>query len=186
MSSPLACSRRRLLFAGAAGAALALLGAPARASLVRAISLQALTRGSRHVVVGTPADSFCVWEEIAGRRRIVTYTRLLVEEAVARLEPAPELMVRTLGGRIGELGQLVHGEAVLAAGQPCVLFIGGQGTLVVHGMSQGEYPLVSSSDERRLTLSQQLGELEATPESATVRLNRQPLSEARRRIQGAR
>ncbi|MBX3181613.1 MAG: hypothetical protein KIT72_12910 [Polyangiaceae bacterium] len=185
MSSSLACSRRHLLLSGAAGAALALLGAPARASLARAISLQALTRGSRHVVVGTPADSYSVWEEVGGRRRIVTYTRLLVEEAIARLDPAPELMVRTLGGRIGDTGQIVHGEAVLAAERPCVLFVGGGDVLVVQGMGQGEYPLVAGSSERRLALSPRLGELESTAGSATVRLNRQPLSEARRRIQGA-
>jgi len=90
----------------------------------RAMSLPALVQGSRRILVITPAFAESHFEELGRRRRIVTDTRVRVEEAVAKGEGADrELLVRTLGGSIDKLGELVHGQARLVLGQACVAFL---------------------------------------------------------------
>lgn len=190
-SSPGDCPQRaawsRRHFLGAclsAGAALTL-SERAAASLARAVSLDGLVRSSQHIVFATPVEASSKWETIAGRRRIVTYSRLLVTETLGGAAPgASEVLVRTLGGQVGEIGQVVHGEAELALNRACVLFLGhvSNQPLFIQGMSQGEYPTHEQDGEPRLRLSPRLGELDTDPSSAVRRLNKQPLSAARKLI----
>src|SRR3954466_7081425 len=117
-------SRRGLLVGLASGAAASAFGARASATIVRAMSLPALVQGSRRILVITPLSAESHFEDLGRRRRIVTDTRVRVEEAVAKGEGADsELMVRTLGGSIDKLGELVHGQARLVLGQACVAFL---------------------------------------------------------------
>jgi hypothetical protein len=58
--------------------------------------------------------------------------------------PGTELKVRTLGGVVGSIGQSVAGEAQLGIGKKALLFLApASGALVVTGMAQGHYPVVS-------------------------------------------
>jgi len=54
-----------------------------------------------------------------------------------------DIVVRTLGGTVGEIAHLVYGEARLRLGQTCLLFLlpGRDGEYRVFGMAQGHYPL---------------------------------------------
>jgi len=102
-----------------------------------------LVAGATLVVAGTPLDSRSLWEgDATTGRRIVTYTRVKVDRLLDGTAQ-DEVWVRTLGGEVGDIGQQVAGEAVLRAGQPSLLFLRGRtdGTLVVVGMGQGQYPL---------------------------------------------
>lgn len=122
----------------------------ADATTARAISVASLVSHSRYVVLATPVDSTSRWENVAGRRRIVTYTRLSVEgDLNGKAEGSSELMVRTLGGRVGNVGQIAFGEARLEHGQRSVLFLheSRDGTLAVTGMAQGHYPVVADGDD---------------------------------------
>src|SRR4051812_74022 len=106
--------RRGLLRVATAGAFGLLVHRRAEASLARALPLDELLRRSRHVVLGEPLDNYSVWEQVGQRKHIVTYTRVRALELLAGAEPAQdELLLRTLGGRVGELGELVHGEAII-------------------------------------------------------------------------
>jgi hypothetical protein len=135
-----------VLVGGLAAAALAGLSRGARASVMRALSLNELVNQSQHALVGTPLDTVGRWETVGRSERIVTYTRVRADYSVDGRPPASsELMVRTLGGRVDDIGQVVPGEAVLRLQQTATLFLEpvSRDVFCVTAMSQGHYPLVS-------------------------------------------
>jgi hypothetical protein len=100
------------------------------------------------VLVVTALAAECHFETLGRRRRIVTDTRVRVEEGVAKAGGADsELLVRTLGGTMDDVAERVEGQAQLRLGEPCVAFLlqGPDGLHYVNGMSQGHYPLQGSS-----------------------------------------
>ena len=155
---------------------------PALASLARALPVAELVGRSRHVLVGEPLDAYSVWEQLGPRKHIVTYTRVRAVELLAGADPAQdELLVRTLGGRVGELGELVHGEAMLTLGERSVLFVmPTRDALGVTAMAQGHYPLRrDNAGAERLRRSPEAAELLHEEGSAVKRLTGLQLAEAR-------
>jgi hypothetical protein len=175
-------NRRGLLRVVAAATLSALAGGPAHASVARAVRLEDLTRRSRHVLLGEPLDAHSQWERIGGRKHIVTYTRLRTHDVLAGADPSDsEILVRTLGGRVGDLGELVHGEALLQLGERSVLFVmPSQGALAVTAMAQGHYPLLrDTSGAERLLRSHEARELVDEAGAAVRRLPGLRVPEAR-------
>jgi hypothetical protein len=171
-----------------AGSAVLAGGGAAEASVARAISVKALIQRSRSVVLGMPLAAYSEWAEVGGARRIVTLTRVRVDEHVARSAPgASEVLVRTLGGRVGKLGQLVHGEAELRASEACMLFLHDDdaGLSSVTAMAQGHYPLIAEARGRFLRKSPGLAKLVGAPDAAVERLSGQPLEAAARIVREA-
>jgi hypothetical protein len=174
--------RRGLLRVAAAGALGTLIGKPAEASVSRALPLEELTGRSRHVVLGEPLEAYSVWERIGRRRHIVTYTRVRAHELLAGADPtSDEVLVRTLGGRVGELGELVHGEAMLQLGERSVLFMmPSREALAVTAMAQGHYPLLKDArGAERLLRSREARELIGEAGAAVRRLPGLQVTEAR-------
>jgi hypothetical protein len=166
---------------------LALLPSPAQGSIARALALSELVAGSDQVVSGTALEATSRWEQIGGSRRIVTYTRVRVDETLAGASPGPEMMLRTLGGTVGKVGQVVHGEALLLIGESAVLFTGPapDGVPAVVGMSQGHFPLrADKGGVRRLSPSPRGFELYGKA-GALAELNGKSLDDARSRIRRA-
>jgi hypothetical protein len=173
---------RRILLAVPLAAALLLSPAPgglpavreAAASVSLAIAFEDLAGAAQRVVLGAPAESHAVWEDVPDiGRRIVTYTRVRVERTAVG-EEAADVWVRTMGGRVGRIGQTVDGEAQVGAG-PALLFLRdrGDGTEEVVGMAQGRYPVGRGADGLlRLEASAVLGEIlprsEARPPALRV------------------
>jgi hypothetical protein len=180
--------RRSFLALLGAGSAVLVVGGEAEASVARSIGMTALIQKSRSVVLGTPLAAHSEWAEIGGSRRIVTLTRVRVDEHIARSQPdGSEVLVRTLGGRVGDLGQLVHGEAELRANETCMLFLheGEPGLSSVTAMAQGHYPLVADSRGRWLKRSPGLAKLVMAPDAAVERLSGQTIDAARRLVRQA-
>jgi hypothetical protein len=180
--------RRSFLALLGAGSAVIVGEGLAEASVARSISVSALIQNSRSVVLGTPLAAHSEWAEIGGSRRIVTLTRVRVDEHVARGKPgASEVLVRTLGGRIGKLGQLVHGEAELRSNETCMLFLhdGEPGLSTVTAMAQGHYPLASDARGRWLKRSPGLAKLVMAPDAAVERLSGQTVDVATRIVREA-
>ncbi|HYO93477.1 MAG TPA: hypothetical protein VER33_03150 [Polyangiaceae bacterium] len=159
---------------------------PAEATLMRSLTLEALASRSARIVVATALESSSRWVELGGRRRIVTDTRVRIEEGIAKQDSSDsEVMVRTLGGVVGELGALVHGEAELALDEPCVVFLAPRAADLhsVAGMAQGHYPLRTDPKRvLRLQPSPRAAELLGNEHSAVERLVNQELKVARTRI----
>jgi hypothetical protein len=174
--------RRGFVRVAAVGALSVVLTRPAQASLARAVPLEQLVGRSQHVMVGEPLDAYSVWEQLGGRKHIVTYTRVRALELLAGADPkADELLVRTLGGRVGELGELVHGEAMLSLGARGVLFVmPARDVLAVTAMAQGHYPLRrDAAGAERLARSPEAKELLQEQGSAVQRLTGLQVTEAR-------
>jgi hypothetical protein len=136
----------------------------AEAHTARILTLEDLVDRSAYVVIGTAGEHRSLWEDLPSGRRIVTYTKIAVERAVAGA-PAGELWVRTLGGVVDKIGQAVPGEAQLLAGSRALLFLAQtSGALVVTAMSQGHYPVVlDAKGVARLGKSPDVGMLIARP-----------------------
>lgn len=160
----------------------------ALASLARALPVGELIGRSQHVLLGEPLDAESRWEQIGQRRHIVTYTRVRALELLAGADPRQdELLVRTLGGRVGDLGELVHGEAMLEVGARGVLFVmPTRGALAITAMAQGHYPLLhDTAGIERLRRSPEAVELLVEEGSAVKRLNGLQVSEARTLLRSA-
>lgn len=116
-------------------------GGDAHAAVSIEMSLDELVGYSARVVVAQPVERKSRWEELGGGKRIVTYTRLVVDETVAGDERS-EIWVRTLGGRVDKIGQQVSGEASFTLGERTMVFLEDvEGATVVTGMAQGQYRL---------------------------------------------
>jgi hypothetical protein len=175
-------ARRALLLGGAALGASCLDSRPAQATLVRGLPLRALVERSDAVIVLRPLESYSHYVSLGGRRSIVTDTRVAVEELVAKAPPASELLVRTLGGRVGHVGEIVHGQAELAMGNASLAFLkqDGEGAHWVVGMAQGHYPIAgTSSDDARLMASRNLPEIRDWEACAVRELSGMKLAAAR-------
>jgi hypothetical protein len=172
----------RVASIGVLGAALS---RHAHASLSRAVPVADLVGRSQHVMLGEPLDADSVWEELGGRKHIVSYTRVRVHELLAGADPKQdELLVRTLGGRVGDLGELVHGEARLTLGERSVLFVmPARDVLAVTAMAQGHYPLLrDAAGTERLRRSPEAAELLNEAGSAVKRFTGMQVPEARELI----
>lgn len=181
---------QRRMFVGASAALLTSLGftRSAEATLVRGLSLEELVAQSSRILVGRALDATSQWVTLGGRKRIVTDVRVRVEDVLAKAPPeASEIMVRTLGGTVGNVGALVHGEAELMFDEECVVFlrVASEGIHRIIGMAQGHYPL--RPDEKRvqrLHASPRSAEILANDRSALRRLVGRDLSEAHSMIRG--
>lgn len=147
----------RALFAGA----LALVGLPAAALLIPsdasasvsiAIGYDALVKDADDVVLVTPGDQSSVWED----GRIYTYTKVKVDQPVAGDLPAGgEGFVRTMGGVVGQIGQMVDGEPVFTSGKQSMLFLRKlkvASTFEVSGRAQGQFPVLVNEVTKVKTL----------------------------------
>lgn len=160
-----ACAVAVALFGGVAEDGSLTVGTEAHATVSVLMSLDELVDKSSFAVVAQPVESYSKWEELGGAKRIVTYTRLVLEESVfgdaGTTKNKNDVWVRTLGGKVEGIGQHVAGEAQFAVGETSLVFLSRapDSTAIVVGMAQGHYPLVASTDDRVLRSSPDTGTL---------------------------
>lgn len=169
-----------------AGTSLIALGAPrrTRAALARGLTLPEMVARSQTIAVVTPLEAHSHRQDLGGRLLIVTDTRIRVEEPLEGSTRMSELLVRTLGGQVGDSGELVHGQAELKLGAASVAFlVRAESDLCwVTGMAQGYYPLHGPAGAQILQASRSLPRLARAHGSAVQTLSNQPLLNARRLI----
>jgi hypothetical protein len=135
---------------GACAMALAVVAVDADASVSIQVTWDSLLHDSTAAVVATPTETRAVWEN----GRIYTYAHLRVDRAVAgELAAGGDPWVRTMGGVVGKVGQLVDGEPVLAPGQASLLFLHpgppqAGAAFVVTARGQGQFPVVADVDPK--------------------------------------
>jgi hypothetical protein len=135
---PLAFSA--FLAVAGAGAAAFVVPSDAEASVSIAVSFEALVKDADAVAIITPEESRSLWED----GRIYTYTRVKIEQGVAG-ELGGDTWVRTMGGVVGKVGQLVDGEPVFTTGKSSLVFfhrLKATSTYEVSARAQGQYPVV--------------------------------------------
>jgi hypothetical protein len=120
----------------------------ATASVSFAVAYDDMVSDADAVVVVTPMDQRSMWED----NRIVTYTHLKVDEAVAgQAATGAEVWVRTLGGAVGKIGQQVDGEPVFVQGKSSLLFARASkpGVFSVVARAQGQFPVLVDPQTKR-------------------------------------
>jgi hypothetical protein len=110
-----------------------------QASVSIAVAFDALVKDADAVALVTPSEAKSVWED----GRIITYTKVKIDQSVAG-DAGQEAWVRTLGGVVGKIGQLVDGEPVFSANKQSLLFLHkfSAGTFEVSARAQGQFPVV--------------------------------------------
>lgn len=138
----------------------------AHASALTGLTLRELVTRSERVALCQAVSSECTFAQVAGSRRIVTLTRLVELETVQGHGTASEHIALTLGGRIGDIGQKVHGEAILPPEAPVVVFLGSDHASSgvgfhrrIVGMAQGSFEVDDGVQGRRLRPNRNLPKL---------------------------
>lgn len=169
-----------------------LVAAPASATISRALSLDELTRSARHVVLVTCVEGTSRRD---GARRIVTDYTLRVDEVVrGPASSGDTLVMRSLGGVLGDLGMRVEGEPRLEPGARYLVFLrvlSDGRTLRPVGMSQGVMPvreeagqLVVSPGGAELALVQRVRGGQLAPAPAAL-IHPEPFDAVRARIESS-
>lgn len=124
----------------------------AQASVSIAVALDALVKDADSVGIVTPIESKSVWED----GRIYTYTRVKVDQGVAgELGTGGEGWVRTMGGVVGKIGQMVDGEPVFTPTKASMIFMRKfkqGGTWEVSARAQGQYPVIVEETADKKTI----------------------------------
>jgi len=136
------------------------------ASVSIAVGFDALVSGADAIAVVTPIEAKSVWEN----GRIYTYTHVRAEQGVAgALTTGSEGWVRTMGGVVGDIGQLVEGEAVFVQGNRSMVFLHfldkqtssgtWPNTWEVTARGQGQYSVVvdDATKARKVVRSRSMG-----------------------------
>lgn len=162
----------RVLVLGTLGlpAAAVFVPSDAAASVSIAVPFENLVKDSDAVAVITPSEQKAIWED----GRIYTYTRVKVDQGVAGdIGTSTDGWVRTMGGVVGKIGQLVDGEPVFVSGKPSLLFLRKFNAGEVYEVSaraQGQYPVSvdAKTKVRKLTRSANVGMLLPPREKAVT------------------
>ena len=153
----------------------------AEASVSVPITFDLLVRASSAVVVATAEEQHSVWED----GRIYTYSRIHVDTNVAgELAQDGEAWVKTMGGIVAKVGQVVDGEPVFIVGRPSLVFLHRKkgdvsGVFLVTARAQGQYGIYADEQGRlRLRRSSAVGALvsPASPGSSGTDPNAPPLA----------
>jgi hypothetical protein len=119
-----------------------LLATDAHASVSIAVTWDGLLHESTAAAFVTSFEARPVWEN----GRIYTYTHVRLDRVVAGdLASGGDAWIRTLGGIVGKVGQIVEGEASFAPGERSLLFVhpGPVGAFVVTARGQGQFAVAS-------------------------------------------
>jgi hypothetical protein len=143
------------------------MGASARASVSVTVTFDDLLQRASAVAVVVPVDRRGVWED----GRIVTYTHVRIERLVAGRLPG-EVWVRTFGGSVGHIGQIVEGEATFGQAEASLVFMrphaasDSPGIFGVVEGAQGQFTLVTAGGQSpRLAAARGVGALVPPPGS---------------------
>ncbi|HEU4522650.1 MAG TPA: hypothetical protein VFT12_11645, partial [Thermoanaerobaculia bacterium] len=109
---------------------------------VQKFSLKELSRNSNAVVIARVASTESRWDG----GEIYTYTRVEVVDGLKGAKKGDAIVVRQLGGQVGELASIVPGMPSFHSGEEVVLFLSRKdkaGYPWVMGLEQGKYTISS-------------------------------------------
>ena len=118
------------------------------ATSVQKFSLRELASHSKSVVVARVQSSESRWDG----GEIYTYTTIQVSEGLKGARKGQSIVVRQLGGQVGDLASIVPGMPAFERGQEVVLFLSANdkaGYPWVVGLQQGKYTISSDAQGKK-------------------------------------
>ena len=124
-----------------AGFAATLFSLSAHATVMRPVDLETLARRADVIVRGTAKSTVASLTEDGKQIHTVATVRVA---SVLKGVPASEIEVRTPGGTIGDIAQIVHGAPRLIEGQEVILFLHrvSERRFTIEGFAQGKFEVV--------------------------------------------
>ncbi len=121
---------------------LLLLSSPARATTMVKMSDEALTLGSDAIVAGR-VQSIRTMRSPSGGQALNTFVTIAVDQVLKGYVPAPEVVVRELGGRLGDEEQWLFGNPCYELGESVIAFLAqdGEGYLRTSQMALGKFSI---------------------------------------------
>lgn len=167
----------------------------ADATIIVPRTLEEMSREAATVVRAKVVARQSAWD--ADHRRIHTFTELQVLQAVTG-RPDATIVVRTMGGEVGDIGMRVAGVARFEVGEEVVVFLRADpvdaGHFQVIGMSQGKFTVdrsgpspiaVASTEGLAFARRTETGKLEVGEHSGDHLARRVPLADLVARIEQA-
>ncbi len=164
-----------------------LFGGTASATTLLRTDVAELSFASDAVVHGTVRRVESRWS--GDRRRIVTDVEIEVSEAL-KGQPGSRVVVTQPGGRVGDIGQTVHGLASFTPGEEVVVFLEqrGKDAFRVASMAQGKFQ-VKREGKTVLAVPEPTGDSllldPATRQPTTSAMKTLPLSELKANVRTA-
>ena len=164
----------RMHHAFAASSCLALLSlAPlANATIIVPMSIEEMVVEAAAIVQGKVLARQSAWD--AQHRRIYTFTEIQVVDRMFGQMPE-RIVVRTLGGAVGEVGMRVSGTPEFADGEDVVLFLRADPLERQHfqviGMSQGKYRLQPGANGQLFAVPSTAGLAFVRPNNGTLKVD---------------
>ncbi|MEE2789622.1 MAG: hypothetical protein VX589_19945 [Myxococcota bacterium] len=113
----------------------------AKATIVKSVSVQEMSRQADAIVHGIVTAQVMTWDE--SRRRIYTISTIeVIEDFKGALKKQTTVNVRQIGGTVDGLTQVVAGNAKLKEDEEVILFLERHPTkalFFIMGMAQGKY-----------------------------------------------
>lgn len=122
------------------------------ATVVMKLSDEAMVDQAGTILTGTVTSIRSEWND--ERTRIYTYITISPQSFLKGEQNQQPVVIKQLGGEVGEIGMLVEGTSVFEQDEEVFLFLrkGQQGFHRVLGMSQGKYSIATDSDTQRQIL----------------------------------
>lgn len=166
-----------------------LLALPAGATTLLRTDVAALSSSSDAVVHGIVRRVESRWS--GDKRRIVTDVEIEVTDTL-KGQAGGSVLVTQPGGRVGDIGQVVHGLASFTPGEEVVVFLDRRGKRAyqVSGMVQGKFQVQRDADGKTvLAVPEPTGDVllldPATGQPAASAMKTVPLSELKATVRKA-
>lgn len=125
----------------------------AATTVVKKLSDEELTLQAQNILIGTCTSVRSQWNE-AGTK-IFTYVTVSLQSSLKGDQNQGEVVIRQLGGEVGEVGMLVEGATVFEKGEEVFLFLekGHKRFHRVLGLYQGKFSIDYDATSGRKVLS---------------------------------
>lgn len=130
-----------------------LLPKEATTTVVKKLSDEELTLQAQNILIGTCTSIRSEWNE-AGTK-IFTYVTVSLQSSLKGDQNQGEIVIRQLGGEVGEVGMLVEGTTAFEEGEQVLLFLkkGRKRFHRVLGLYQGKFSIDHDATSGRKVLS---------------------------------
>ena len=129
-----------------------LLAVPVGATIIKSLSLADMSQEADVIVQATVERQTVTWDQ--ERKRIYTLTEIQVIDALKGPAKAEQkLIIRQIGGDLGDEAMLVSGNAALHPGEEIIVFLDRDERLPLHyvvGMAQGKFSIDRSTPTARV------------------------------------
>jgi len=117
-------------------------------AVVERLSVEDLARGADAIVVARVVATSAAWNE--GRTKIYTFTTLEVSDAL-KGGPAGRVVVKELGGAVGDIAMEASGAPRFSAGEEVLVFLrrDSEGAYRTRGLAQGKMRLLREPETGR-------------------------------------